>query len=295
MLSIWFGNEPYLMKNEIDRKYTETECPEMNFFRGELNDTNYSACFMGAMFAEQRVLILSSAIKNPLLEALVDSDTDNDISVIITDDIDRRLSVYKKAEKKKLLREFGRLGTKEFDSFCRELLANTVISQEAYGYLLRRMAYGKRENCDLYTIKAWLGQISSAPQLDEKLIDHIIPEYTEDDVFRLFSLLAAKDGGQYFRLLDSLLEGDPKSGINILSVLLRNFRIAYKAAVAGNSAEKELAIPAWQLRPMRGIDMEAAKGCMTLLQESVNRIKTGYPQRSAVSETSCRILSILRG
>jgi DNA polymerase-3 subunit delta len=291
MVQIWLGNEPFLMNEEMRKAETSVECPEMDFIKGDLDEDNFYACDTAPMFSQKKLLFLYSSEKNPFLERLVEDGASNDVVVIMTGEVDKRRSVYKKAEKKKLIRNFGRLNAREFDSFCRKQLEGVSMSNEVYGYLTQRMAYGKREDCDLYAVANWLGQIATAPQLNKTVIDHLIPEYQEEDVFRLFSLLTAKNGAGYFKMLDRLLESDPKGGIGIMSVLLRNFRVAYKAAVAGSEAVALIGIPDWQLRSMKGITMDTAKECMNILQESVNRIKAGFPQRIAVMDASSRILS----
>lgn len=294
MLSIWLGDEPYLMNSEIEKQRSLLQYPAMNFVKGVLDASSYDACYTMAFFDDARKLFLYSDQKNLFLESLIDADDiPNDVAVILTGELDKRKSSYKKAEKKKLFRHFGRLNSREFDSFCRECLEGATVSKEAYAYLQGRMAYGKREDADLYTVKQWLGQIVSVPQLTKDVIDHLIPEYSEDNVFKLISYMANGDGKGYFKLLDRLLEGDPKGGISILSVLLRNFRLAYKAAVAGDAVE-ELGISPWQLKSVRGISEDKARESMRLLQESVNRIKGGCPQKPVISEVSCRILAVLK-
>lgn len=292
MLSLWLGNEPYLMNSEIEKQKSVLQYPEMNFIKGELDASTYDACFTMAFFDDARKLFLYSEQKNAFLESLLDADDiPNDVVIILVGDLDKRKTSYKTAEKKKLFRYFNRLDYKGFNSFCREALGDYPISAEDYAYLCERMAYGKRPDADLYTIKQWLGQISSVSQLTKEIIDHLIPEYSEDDVFRLISYLVRGDGKGYFKLLDRLLEGDPKGGISILSVLLRNFRLAYKAAIA---SENELGIPEWQFKSVRGVGEEKARKAMMLLQEGVNRIKSGFPQKPVITEISCRILSDLK-
>lgn len=295
MLQVWLGDETYLMNEEIEKTKASLACPEMDFIKGDLDESNFYACDMASFFADKKVLFLYSSLKNPYLERLSDAIPYNDVAVILTGEIDKRLAIWKKFEKKKLIRSFGRLSAREFDAFCRKNLEGSEISNEDYGYLIQRIAYGKRENCDLYTVRNFIGQLVSAPQINKEMIDYLIPEYQEEDVFRLFSFLSAKDGKQYFGLLDRLLESDPKGGIGILSVLLRNFRIAYKASVAGKEAAELIGVTDWALRPVQGIKQETAKECMNILQEAVNRIKSGFPQRIAVMEASSRLIKIMKG
>ncbi len=297
MLQVWLGDEPFLMYQRIDREVAEIQFPDMNFTKGNLDDRLYDSCFVSPFLADKRYVLVYAGMGNPLLEKLIDNAEaiENDVIVILEGEIDKRKSVFKKAQKKKVICSFDRLDQKKFNEFCLFCLAGTQITEDDYRYLKDRMAYGVRPDADLYTVRAWLGALASAPQpVERRYIDHIIPEYTGGDAFGLFSFLVSKDSKGYFRLLDKLLEEDPHSGISILSVLLRNFRLAYKVALVGaKDAEKETGVASWQLRSMSKVTMESAKEAMQLLQQGVNDIKKGYPARQLMSEISVRLLNLV--
>ena len=297
MLQVWLGDEPFLMYQRIDREVAEIQFPDMNFTKGNLDDRLYDSCFVSPFLADKRYVLVYAGMGNPLLEKLIDNAEaiENDVIVILEGEIDKRKSVFKKAQKKKVICSFDRLDQKKFNEFCLFCLAGTQITEDDYRYLKDRMAYGVRPDADLYTVRAWLGALASAPQpVERRYIDHIIPEYTGGDAFGLFSFLVSKDSKGYFRLLDKLLEEDPHSGISILSVLLRNFRLAYKVALVGaKDAEKETGVASWQLRSMSKVTMESAKEAMQLLQQGVNDIKKGCPARQLMSEISVRLLNLV--
>lgn len=297
MLQVWLGDEPFLMYQRIDREVAEIQFPDMNFTKGNLDDRLYDSCFVSPFLADKRYVLVYAGMGNPLLEKLIDNAEaiENDVIVILEGEIDKRKSVFKKAQKKKVICSFDRLDQKKFNEFCLFCLAGTQITEDDYRYLKERMAYGVRPDADLYTVRAWLGALASAPQpVERRYIDHIIPEYTGGDAFGLFSFLVSKDSKGYFRLLDKLLEEDPHSGISILSVLLRNFRLAYKVALVGaKDAEKETGVASWQLRSMSKVTLESAKEAMQLLQQGVNDIKKGYPARQLMSEISVRLLNLV--
>jgi len=297
MLQVWLGDEPFLMYQRIDREVAEIQFPDMNFTKGNLDDRLYDSCFVSPFLADKRYVLVYAGMGNPLLEKLIDNAEaiENDVIVILEGEIDKRKSVFKKAQKKKVICSFDRLDQKKFNEFCLFGLAGTQITEDDYRYLKDRMAYGVRPDADLYTVRAWLGALASAPQpVERRYIDHIIPEYTGGDAFGLFSFLVSKDSKGYFRLLDKLLEEDPHSGISILSVLLRNFRLAYKVSLVGaKDAEKETGVASWQLRSMSKVTMESAKEAMQLLQHGVNDIKKGYPARQLMSEISVRLLNLV--
>lgn len=297
MLQVWLGDEPFLMYQRIDREVAEIQFPDMNFTKGNLDDRLYDSCFVSPFLADKRYVLVYAGMGNPLLEKLIDNAeaVENDVIVILEGEIDKRKSVFKKAQKKKVICSFDRLDKKKFNEFCLFCLAGTQITEDDYRYLKERMAYGVRPDADLYTVRAWLGALASAPQpVERRYIDHIVPEYTGGDAFGLFSFLVSKDSKGYFRLLDKLLEEDPHSGISILSVLLRNFRLAYKVSLVGaKDAEKETGVASWQLRSMSKVTMESAKEAMQLLQQGVNDIKKGYPARQLMSEISVRLLNLV--
>jgi DNA polymerase III delta subunit len=297
MLEIWVGNEPFLMYQQNEKDTSDIPFPDMNFTKGELDEKMYESCYISPFLAEKRYVLGYATLGNKFLEKLIDEaeTIENDVKIILEGDIDKRKSVYKKAQKKKVIRSFDRLDQKKFNEFCLFCLGGAKITEDDYRYLKDRMAYGKRPDADLYTVRAWLGAVASAPQpVERKVIDHIIPEYTGGDAFGLFSFLISKDSESYFKLLDKLLDDDPHAGIQILSVLLRNFRLAYKVALVGvKDAEKEIGVEAWKLKSMTNVTMESAKEAMKLLQKGVNDIKKGLPARQLMSEISVRLLNLV--
>ena len=297
MLRLWMGEEPFLMYQQLERDTADIQFPDMNFMKGTLDEKLYEACYMSPFLADKRYVLGYAGLGNPFLEKLVDEadSVQNDVVIILEGEIDKRKSVFKKAQKQKVICSFDRLDQSKFDGFCLFCLGGAKITEADYRYLKDRMAYGKRPDADLYTVRAWLGAIASAPQpVERKVIDHIVPEYTGGDAFGLFSRLVSKDSKGYFKLLDKLLEDDPHAGISILSVLLRNFRLAYKVALVGaQNAESEIGVDSWQLRSMTNVTEESAREAMKLLQQGVNDIKKGYPTRQLMSEISVKLLKLV--
>lgn len=275
------------MQQEVRKETAGIEMPEFNVSKSEYLDENtYEACFISPLLAEKRYVVTYSDLKNPYLKYLLDADVENEVRVILTD-TDKRSAVYKQAEKAGVIRTFDRLKGKSFESFVLYHLKGCQITPSVYAHLIERMQYGVRPEADLYTIECWLNALASAPQpISVDVINHIIPEHVDADAFRLFDALIKKDSVRYFMNLNRLLEEDKNAGIGILSLLLRNYRISYKASLAGN-AESEIGVPAWQIKRVPD-----ALGAIKLLQEAVNDLKRGRSALPVLITVSYRLMAM---
>lgn len=271
--------------------------PEFNTVKGVLDDRTYEACFLSPFLTDRKCLYLTAKAKDRLLEKLVSvsDDIENDVNIIIDGEFDKRSTVYRQAAKKKVLRSFDRLDGKKFNDFCLFSLKGAQITPDTFRYLVGRMQYGIRDDCDLYTVRNWLSALASGPQpIDACIIDQVIPEYIPAKVYRLFEFLSARDAESYFKLLDKLNAEDPHSGIGTLSMLLRSFRIAYKVSLVGAAdAPSLLGLSAWEMKGTGSVGKEKAEKAMHLLQDGVNLIKKGYPAVQVTQELSCRLFSLL--
>lgn len=297
MVEIWLGDEPYLIYCQVQKDASGIPFPEFNVVKGELTQETYESCFMEPFMADRKRLFLTAKSKNSLLERLV-SEADsvpNDVSVILEDEFDKRTALYKQAVKRKAIRMFGRLNGRDFERFCLHHLQNAQITGETYRFLIGRMQYGVREDCDLYTVRNWLSALASGPQpIEPGVVSHVVPEYVPGEVFRLFSFLAGRDAEGYFKLLDRLNGEDPHSGIGTLSMLLRSFRIAYKVSLVGaEDAPEVLGLSPWQMKGLGGISRKSAEAAMHLLQDGVNLIKKGHSAVQVTQEVSCRLFPIM--
>ena len=128
----------------------------------------------------------------------------------------------------------------------------------------------------------------SLPEVKREDIDCVIPEEDSSTAFSLFKYLSDGRMDKYFSLADRLLVTE--DAIGLMSLLLSNFRISYKASLVEGNAESEIGVPKYRIS---SIPKDACYECMTVLQDGVNAVKTGEAGRDVFIRVSADLHVIL--
>lgn len=290
MLKIWYGAEPYLIQSLKAKEEALVENPEFNVidFGDELDETAYNQCYETGFFTDKKYLVFTTAdLKNPYIAKLIENEPENEVRIIVSK-FEANLKVAKSL-KPEQVQEFKRLSDKDMPKFVKYFLSKwkTNIRETDFNYLITRIGYSGRENCDLYTVKNWLQELFSLDEVTKADIDFVIPPDEKANAFALFKLLS--EGEKYFELAEKLLVTE--EAIGLLSLLLSNFRIAYKVSIVTGNPEGEIGVPKYRIA---NIPEETCIKGMSLLQEGVNAIKSGENGRDVFIRISGGLITLLK-
>ncbi len=292
MLKIWYGAEPYLIQTAKAKEKAEIENPDLNVIDcgDELDEEAYNKCYDSAFFAEKKYLVFTAAdLKNPYIAKLIADEPDNEVRIIVSK-FEANLKVAKSLRPDQV-KEFKRLSEADIPKFVKYFLSKwkTNIREKDFDYLISRIGYPTRPDCDLYTVKNWLQALFSLEEVTREDIDFVIPPEENANAFALFKLLSEGQAQKYFALADKLLITE--DAIGLLSLLLSNFRIAYKASLVTGNPEKEIGVPKYRITTL---PEEICTKSMTLLQDGVNAIKSGENGRDVFVRTSGDLFVLLK-
>ncbi len=292
MLKIWYGDEPYLIRALKAREEAAIEDPELNIVDNgdELTEETFNECYQDTLFGSRRYLVFRAAdLKNPYVAKLIADEPTNEVRIIVSK-FEPNLKVAKSL-KKEQVQEFKRLSEKDMPSFVKFFLARfrANIREEDFNYLVRRINYSNRTSADLYTVRHWLEALFSLEVVTKEDIDFVIPPEENTNAFSLFKHLCDGQPDKYFDLAERLLLTE--DAIGLLSLLLSNFRISYKASIAEGKPEEAVGVPKFRISDIKA---EVCTKCMTLLQDGVNAIKNGEGSREVFIRVSAELFSILK-
>ena len=293
MLKIWYGEEPYLMSTAKAKEKANIENPDINIVDNgdELDETAINQCYESAFFADKKYLVFKAAdLKNPFIAKLIAEEPDNEVRIIVSK-FESNLKVAKSL-KKEQVQEFKRLADKDIPAFIKFFLVKwpTKVREEDFKYLISRIGYSGRTNCDLFTVRNWLQQLFSLEEVTKADIDAVIPEEESANAFALFRLLVDGKKDKYFALAERLLISE--DAIGLLSLLLSNFRIAYKAGLAKGSPESEIGVPKFRIY---SLPEGKCRSCMSAIQDGVNAVKNGEDGRNIYMRISAELMTLLAG
>lgn len=301
MIVLLCGNEPYLI-NHYKRAYAENlSFKEMNLFRTEeFTQEVYELCQQYPIIDSKRVvyLTLDELKETDLLDEYFKSPVVTTDLIITAQNIDKRTKIYKKLQSMNSVLEYNKLTEKMLSSFILSIIKknNGSITEKGFEKLVGRINYFRDDNCNLYTVKTYVEQLLYAGNaITPELVDMVIEKTIDEQIFVLSNYLVEKDSFHLFELIDHLIQ-NKESPIGILSLLLRNFRLAYKISISSGDSKKaatELGVPLMQIGLFRNLPYEVVNTSMDLLQSAIKRIKYGSKGIIEIKICLGKILTLL--
>lgn len=195
-----------------------------------------------------------------------------------------KLKVYKKLIRCGEHFTFNKLEGKDLKTYVLRGLKvlNASMTEEAYQLFIKRSCYYEKAEITLYTISIQLKQLAYAESnITVNTVEAIIPKFLDEDMMKLSTLLFCKDKKGFMDLVVDLIltKHEP---ISMLGLLLRSFRIAYKANLYRDRKEEELCellnISSWQMstfRDVRNLSDQQILDCIRILEDAATDIKMG--------------------
>lgn len=295
MIEVLYGNEPYLIN---DRVSTETsgldECSVFTF--EEITQEVINTYNSFSLFSDKQVIIVrpKDINSNLLIEEIKNGKSNDNIMLVIPDSIDKRTKAFKALQG--IAKEYNKLNSKYLQAFVIKKIqkAGAKIDADTYDYFIERSGYLTDPEVNLYSIDNWIKQLSMCDIIVTKEnIDVFVPESINTKVFALTKCLFKGDTKSLFSLAKHFMENN-ESPIMMLSLLLRSFRIAYKASLYPEKNTKDIAT-------MLGAQVESVtfsdkqiSSALDVLNDSIRNIKSGKAAPEVIFITTlskvCNIL-----
>lgn len=179
----------------------------------------------------------------------------------------------------------GILSKKEFEEYVKKRIQKygMRITAENYEYLIERLCYGESDT-DLLEVDRRLWQLSFFDEVTEEKISAFVTADPKQNVFDLCSLIGSPD----FIRRGSTLTDDR---IPVLSTFLWALRISLKEKIFG----KDSGVSPWQRERLSGVlaaDRETILEAMRVVQNGIDEIKDGAPERAAYLSALARLGSM---
>ena len=275
-MKIIFGNEPYLI--ERYKKHYADMVTHVAFnlsilygkYTPEVNDLLQTYPVMD----DKRVVILVcdtlKDLEGPLFYAYLDAPTAFSAFLVIVKNVDSRLKIYKRIQAAGVLQECNKFNSPlEFNRAVRYELAKlgAQISDEVVNDLCRQIGYFEIDNVNFLEVLNILRSLSAlSKNITSDMVKQHVPENKEANMFMLAELISKRDMGA---IQEQIMLIAPSDTILVLSVLLREFRIAYKASMYPMQKIGVRRIILSNIAP------EVLLSCISLINGVIIKIKTG--------------------
>lgn len=273
---LFYGNEPYRLmeKREALKKVRN---PEMNLCITDVFDQEtYELAFQMPFLEKERVIILEmeGCSDSELLVSYLREPAPTTNLYVFVNHMDRR-SMLAKAFPAEGIFELNKYTEKELDEKIRESVRehHKVITDEAREGFKERIQYNQDEVC-FFDVRNELKKLCTLTEyaLDKRLVERMVPRREKENVFALMQMIVEGKAEKLFHEAQLIIDSKDSNTIQVLSLLLRSYRISMKAALLGSAREKDIGVhPKAIIRMPRKVSLKS----MDCIQEVIDGIKAG--------------------
>lgn len=292
MIKLYHGEETYLLDKYVEKELDSIEMPEMNITR---HFDGYDVvevereCSTSPFFADTRVVVLrlSELKADEALKKLVSKIPDSTLLIIAADKVDKRSAIFKTLSKSAFACEKPEAG-KIYELVCK------ICSQEgrkaekdAVSELLARLQYYDDPGINLYAVIGAVRQLAQSGDITVSLVSAMLPENSAGKIWNLLSLVCNRKKEEVFFLLSYLIDSG-ESGIGIMSVLLKGFRLAWKEGVGVSEG-----VPRYQYAPATLFTVRSLLAVQEVLERGIELIKSGIDSEIATRVSIVNVMGAL--
>ncbi|MDE7268693.1 MAG: hypothetical protein K2N89_14635 [Lachnospiraceae bacterium] len=309
MILLVYGDR-YLYDMYIKKEAAKLETPEVNaVYADEWNDSLYMQCISAPFLEEKKIVVAEMQGLRPgtqqksLMEYIHKPSEHTDLYLCIQHP-DRRSEIYKALSKEGCVMEFPKASASDvYRSVKKRLVQKYAYSPgevDRYRDIFTRrlQGYQYEEEYDLYRVMKYVDMIGSAGQLDRETIEYFIPETFTQKSYELSKLMLSGRKADMMQLASRLVKENDENRIGLLSLVLSQIRICYKASLFPEMTRKEimenLGISHYQLNGSytmySPVQYAKAYAC---LQKGVNSLKSGSDADSAFMMSLVNAAAIL--
>lgn len=275
-MKIIYGNEPYLIERYKKHYADMVTFASFNLSRmyGKYSSEVDNRLRMYPVMEDKRVVILECEtlkdLDEPLFYDYIDMPAAFSELLIIVKNVDSRLKIYRKICNAGVLQECKKFTSlSEFNRAARYELTKREarISDETLKNLCRRIGYFEIDRVNFLEVMNVLYALSLiSKNITDDMVEQYVPENKEAKLFMLAELIRKRD---MEAVKEQIMLIMPSDTVLVLSVLLKEFRTAYKATMYPLQKIGAVKIIYTNIAP------EVLLSCISLVNNVLIKIKTG--------------------
>lgn len=292
MVKLIYGEEVYLLDKNVEAEISGIELPEMNvaYYDDEYDIASVERdCSTEPFLADKRAVVLrfTELKASDALKELIKSIPDTTILLIVAEKVDKRSGLFKALQKDavqcvkpdiaKVVTLISKVAEKE----------GCKVDRDAAEEMINRLGYYAEEEVNLYSVVGMTRQLASSGDITLSLVKAMLPESAAGKVWSLLSLICDRKSEEAFALLSYLLDSG-ESGIGILSVLLKSFRLAWKERIGVSDN-----VPRFQYAAATKYNEKSLLAAQEALETGIEQIKSGVDAAIATSVSIVKLIDCL--
>lgn len=274
-----YGTEPFLIDKYKKEILQNIEAPEFNYL-----ETNEFSEEVGSFLCQLPIL---GNVKVLIYHAETLKDCSELVEFLSKKGKKAKVYIFAKSVDKrtKLYKQFSNDEIKIFDKVRMEVLQKTIIqhiknagceiTEDAYQQYLRQINYYSEE-INLYDVLYSLERLCTSQSITVDDVKKTVVNNESENVFSLIQLIMNQQYDEIYHQVALILQGQSNNAINVLSLLLRNYRLAYKIGTC-NCSLKEIGVYGNSYVPR--LSAKTCSKSMDIIDDAIRKIKRGYYQQ----------------
>ena len=298
-IQLLWGNEPYGIRKRREKALKGLSLQEMNYsvYDGSFDSAIKNACLVYPFMDSKRVVVLNvsslSDLETKEFEEYLKAPSATTELLIIADNVDKRKKTFKKLSDLGCVYPCDKVNDNDLKKVLQYEISSrgAQITEVAYAEFCKRCSYQDNDDMNILGMLSFIdSMVSVSKEITPELVERFVPKYEEPNVFGLTALIKKNDVDGLYREL-SLIEASSDEQIKTLSLLLRDYRIAYKLKLFEKT---EVADRPQSVRTsFSDYSMSELISCMEILTNTIADIKSGkMPSDFALRSASIKLITI---
>lgn len=274
MIRILYGVEKYLIDKEI-KKYTEKVSDINISVYDEWDSSIYENAITVPFLDNKKVIVVYQEVLTEDFKKLSDIPESTDILIVVPR-VDKRSKVFK--ENVHIFSEYQKLNIVQLTEFIKAFVTKRGghINDEACEIFIQRMNYFEDESVTLYSIILNLKRLLFQPEITVEAVSSSLQAVCNDKVFDMINAITSKNSTKSIMLAKTFIE-QGEEPIALLSLLLRCYRLSYKAGIISDKKKigDEIGLTSYQMRSLVTFNPQITSAAIDIIQSGINDIKNG--------------------
>jgi len=294
-IKLYYGDEPYRLM-ERKEALKKVEYPEMNLYLTDGFDQEaYEYAFQLPFLAKEKTIIvnLETCSGTELLLEYMQNPVSSTNLYLFVRQMDMRSTLAKNFPKESLV-EYPKYTSQELDEKIITYVqkCGKKIPQGVLRAVKEKLQYDNEE-VSFFDVRNELSKLCAVSDdiISMESVDELVSVNETENVFALMQMILDHKAGQLFHEAELILE-NRNNVIQVLSLLLRNYRIAWKASFLGMEREKDIGV---HPRAIIHLPCEVCINSMDYIQDAISGIKGGrYKERDGFFICLSRLMDCVK-
>lgn len=298
MIQLICGNEPYLILKKKQNIISSVAMPELDLYRScTIDEDEVTFATSVSWSGNRKILLLEvkslAELDNKFFSQLWDNPPQECDIYIFSDKVEQNRKEYKRFQSANAVGYYNKLDNKRFPEFVKRYLDGVGKKMDGAAFLsfCEMLNYFNNDGVTLFDVVNSLETlvcVTEGEMISSELVKQFVAPHEVENCFSLAGHIKKRDLESALHEIELMKSKNDLSVVKLISILLREVRIAYKAKLY----PKEMKKSTWN-NNFLGLDSALLKNYLVLLTQSLRDVKSGKAGSDDMRLLLARMITML--